>query len=247
MFDRHVFCFLTHGYLFSLVQGHDGGINPACNHDGDCNFGVWRASRSQNLIRYTHLSRIIIPLQTLASCLTVSCSTLNPQMSGFPSTRPWWRLTFMLAVPPGVDIFTQYKWLTRLTSLMHTLSTVFDHLGSYFVSRTYGFPSLWSFCQQQMQHTIMMTVPLSNSLGQLCRVLRFVSDCCMANFLNSKFLTTKLTSYTVSDSHWMLPLVSFTPLKCSRRLAWPSCRGLYPFSNVQVALHLSLYSPFTSL
>ena len=114
---------------------------------------------------------------------------------------------------------------------MHTLSTVFDHLGSYFVSRTYGFPSLWSFCQQQMQPTIMMTVTLLNSLAQLCRVLRLVSDCCTANFLNSKFLTHKLTSFTVSDSHCMLPLVSFTSFKCSRRLALPSCCGLYPFSK----------------
>ena len=145
-------------------------------------------------------------MKVLASCLTAMFSVFNPGMFVFPCPRPWWRLTFMLAAPPGVDIFTQYTWLTRLTSLMHTLSTVFDHLGSYFVSRTYGFPSLWSFCQQQMQHTIMMTVPLSNSLGQLCRVLRLVSDCCTANFLNSKFLTTKLTSYTVSDSHSILRL-----------------------------------------
>ena len=87
MFDRHVFCFPTHGYLFPLVQGHDGGINPACNHDGDCNFGAWRASRSQNLIRYTHLSRIIIPVKALASCLTAMFSVFKPTDLCFPLSR----------------------------------------------------------------------------------------------------------------------------------------------------------------
>ena len=36
--------------------------------------------------------------------------------------------------------------------------------------------------------------------------LRLASDCCTANFLNSKFFTVQFTSYTVSDSHSILRL-----------------------------------------
>ena len=126
---------------------------------------------------------------------------------------------------------------------MHTLSTVFDHLGSYFVSRTYGFPSLWSFCQQQMQPTIMMTVTLLNSLAQLCRVLRLVSDCCTANFLNSKFLTHKLTSLrsqiVIACSLWCPLRLSSVPGDLLYRLV----AGFTRFQNVQVAMRLSLYPP----
>ena len=85
---------------------------------------------------------------------------------------------------------------------MQTPITAFNHIDHVTVSPIHEFQSLWSFGQRQLQQTFKMAVH-GGCPAEICDLLL---TAVRQNFLTFKFLTIKLTSYTVSDSRCMLRL-----------------------------------------
>ena len=97
-------CFLFSVFesLICHVQNLDDGSSSVSNHDGAWKFGVCNTSRLRILIRYTHLRRIIIPVKTLALCLTAMFSVFLPTDICFPLSRDMMAVSTRLATMMGI-------------------------------------------------------------------------------------------------------------------------------------------------
>ena len=78
--------------------------------------------------------------------------------------------------------------LTVFNTVFQVLTPMFDRVESVIVYLISDFPSLLTFRQIHLQHTIIMAV----HRGPLWSILQLALDCCTTKFLSSKFLTVYL-------------------------------------------------------